>query len=147
MDPLELRLSFLCSVSEIQYMIGTYWRNSFSVQSNECYTWKFSSHIILIMFIYSVSFLMLRAEMWLKALPYLSHSRGSFLGWLLRCQVRQNCLRYQTCQPLCTYLAQFHFYAFNKILSAFHIKMPHTSVVLGFSLACQDEVETNAPQL
>lgn len=42
----------------------------FSVQSNEFYTWKVTSYIILIKFIYSVSFLMLKAEMWLQALPY-----------------------------------------------------------------------------
>lgn len=48
---------------------------------------------------------------------------------------------------LCTYLAQFHFYAFNKILSALHIKMPYTSLLSGFRLACQAGVETNTLQL
>lgn len=90
---------------------------SFSVQSNEWYTWKFSSHTILIKFIYSVSFLMLRAETGWKALPYVSHSWGSLLEWILWCMWDVNGHTRQTRQTLCTKLAQSHFYALNKILS------------------------------
>lgn len=128
-------------------MIGTDWRNSFSVRSNKWYTWKFPSHTILIKFIYSVSFLMLRAETAWKALPHESHSWGSFLEWILWCMWDVNCHTRQTRRTLCTNFAQSHFYAFDWILRFLLIRMPQRSVVSGCRFACQAGAEeTNSPQ-